>query len=496
MQEFNKKLFILSLSLVVIGICLYRFPSDDGLRHVAMAFADFKGWGDVYPFSNFEVFKDYDPWFGYDFSLALSADCLKHTPVSLLTQKFVLIKVLSLFFSALFLYLVLTRSGIFKDIVDQDSFTLTYIILIILLAQPFLRIIIIRPFAFGSFFLFYTVGRKGIIRGALSSAALTFFYPYLAWFYTIPTGFAHFLKGDKKFALGVISVTIVFLCLQPSSFWGFQLALLKSDLVRQEIVPKIGEFGSTFNNITFYVYLTGFLILYPLFPKKAKTLNYRNLLIIIYLIPAMKYIRYFIDITLPLLFISFGREILKASLKPYQGFTLRWGEMLKSGAQRLKSRLTPFTSITGRGKGAGVIPAHLNLKPYIALGYALILTLLIFRNYNKLSSLREFQAGLSTIPRNSLILTDFSLQYKILYTRPDLTVIPSCEIGFAEEAIKKEYIDFLNKGKVAPLARKTGAEFLIENRRMYLDPEEGKMLRLMKDDDKLRVWKVEVPKVN
>ena len=110
MREFNKKLFVLSLLVVVIGVCLYRLPSDDGLRHVGMAFGDFKSWGEVYPFSTFELFKDYDPWYGYDFSLRMIAAGLEHLPISLPALKFLLTKALALIFLLTFFHLVLNQN--------------------------------------------------------------------------------------------------------------------------------------------------------------------------------------------------------------------------------------------------------------------------------------------------------------------------------------------------------------------------------------------------
>ena len=78
MSKFDKRIFILTLSVVVLATCLITFPADDGLRHVGMAFSDFTSWGDVYPFSQFEELKDYDPWFGYDLTLRLIAVAVKH----------------------------------------------------------------------------------------------------------------------------------------------------------------------------------------------------------------------------------------------------------------------------------------------------------------------------------------------------------------------------------------------------------------------------------
>ena len=479
MQEFNKKLFILSLLIVVIGTCLYRFPSDDGLRHIGMAFGDFESWGDVYPFSQFEAFRNYDPWFGYDLTLRAVADCLQWTSLSPLLSRFLLAKVISFLFSLVFFYLVLQRSGILEEIKDRDTFTLAGIIIFVLLILSFLRITIIRPFAFGSFFLLYAVGQKGVVRGAVSSGVLMFFYPYLAWFYTIPAAFAHFVKGDKRFAAGAISLTLLFLYFQPPSFWGFQIALFQSDMVRNVINTKIGEFNSTFNNLLFYLYLSLFLILFPLFSGEVKKLNVRNLLIIIYLLPALKYIRYFLDLTLPLVFVSFGREMLKVLIEPYRKFISYWANAFSLALQRLK-----LPEMVKTAESA-------NIKPYLVIGYVFVFALLIHQGYEDFATFKKLRGDLSVIPVGSLVLSDFNLQYKILYLRPDLRIIPSCEMGFPEKGIKKEYIEFMNKGKVAALARKTGAEFFLEHRHMYVDPEDGKFLKVMKKSDKLRVWKVE-----
>ena len=131
-----------------------------------------------------------------------------------------------------------------------------------------------------------------------------------------------------------------------------------------------------------------------------------------------------------------------------------------------------------------------NLKPYIAIIYIIILVLFIHRNCEKYSSLKEFDSSLSAIPSRSMILTDFGLQYKTLYARPDLHLIPSCELGFPTKNIRKEYIEFINEGDVLPLARKTKARFFLENKKMYINPLEGKFLKLLKESNDLKVWRI------
>jgi hypothetical protein len=88
------------------------------------------------------------------------------------------------------------------------------------------------------------------------------------------------------------------------------------------------------------------------------------------------------------------------------------------------------------------------------------------------------------------VLTYFNLQYKILYLRPDLRIIPSCEIGFPKESIREEYLDFLNEGEILPLARKTNARFLLEPKNMYINPKDGEFLRLVKRKHNLRIWEI------
>jgi hypothetical protein len=492
-----RKSFVLSLLVVVICACFIKFPTDDALRHVGLAFSDFPhkpisisavptAWGEVYPHSYFEVFKDYDPWFGYDLVLKIVASGLKFFPISPLLSQFLLIKILSLLLSLAFLYLALARSGVLEEIKDRHTFTLAYVILLLLILKPFLRMLIARPFSFGTLFVLYAVGQRGILKGALSSAVLAFFYPYLAWFYTIPVSLAHFLKGNRRFALGAILFTLVFLGLQPSSFWGFQLALFKSDLVRASINPKITEFFPSLNLLAL-LYLAGFLVLYPLFPERAKKLTHQNLVIIFYLIPSLKHIRYFVDLTLPLLFVSFGRELLTVLVEPYQKFTssltmsfVFWKNTLESTLQRLKLLGTRPESKQ----------KHFNLKPLIVALYVLASVLMIPKNYKMFSSFKAFQADLSVIPQGSVVLTHFNLQYKILYVRPDLRIIPSCEMGFPTDSIRKEYVEFMNEGEVIPLARKTSAQFLLEHKRMYINPKNGEFLRLIRKGKNLNIWKV------
>jgi hypothetical protein len=179
--------------------------------------------------------------------------------------------------------------------------------------------------------------------------------------------------------------------------------------------------------------------------------------------------------------------MLKALLEPYRKLTSHlkwsfgfWKNTLVTGLQNLKLLGTR----TDRQR------VNINLKPYLLILYALVSVPVIQLNHKEFSSLRKFQADLSVIPTGSVVLTHFNLQYKILYVRPDLRIIPSCEMGFAKNCIRKEYLQFMNEGEVLPLARKTNARFLLEPKGMYINPQNGKSLRIVKKGKNLKIWKV------
>jgi hypothetical protein len=131
-----------------------------------------------------------------------------------------------------------------------------------------------------------------------------------------------------------------------------------------------------------------------------------------------------------------------------------------------------------------------SLKPYIIVTYLIICLLMIYINSRQIDSLKVFRVGLRPIPEKSLVLTNFNLQYKILFLRPDLRLIPSCEIGFTREDISKEYINFLNEGTLSQISKKTGATYFLEQKDTYVNPMDGKFLKLLKTNGTLKLWKI------
>jgi hypothetical protein len=109
---------------------------------------------------------------------------------------------------------------------------------------------------------------------------------------------------------------------------------------------------------------------------------------------------------------------------------------------------------------------------------------------DQLEKVNENEKFLSSIPKGQTILSSFNLQYRILFVRPDLKIIPSCDITWPSPQIRDEYIEFFKSGKFKGLASSTSARYLIEANEMYLDPRESKYLEFVDKQDKLTIWKI------
>jgi hypothetical protein len=321
---------------------------------------------------------------------------------------------------------------------------------------------------------------------------LSFFYPYLSWFYIIPVAFAHLFKGSKKFAVGALGFLIPFLALQPPSFWKFQTALFSSGLFRSAIHGQIGEFTPSFLSGHFYLVLAGFLIMYPKFSIRTRKLNCASLLLLIYLVPGLQYIRYYLDLILPLFFVCYAREISILLKKPLQDLVSDWRNLIYNAVIVRLRTITRWRPQQGASEAKESDDDRFSKlrKSLIAAAYLVVLLYLVQLNQGLLSGLKTFREGLKDVPESTLIISSFPLQYKTLLVRPDLRIIPSCELGFSSPEIREEYEAYFNEGLVVPLMEKTGVQYLIENRDVEIDPQEGNRLERVADNDQVRVWKL------
>jgi len=471
--------FVLALVVTLVCVVLLEHPEDDALRHVGLAFGSGASWGETYPFSVFETYADYDPWYGFDLVLHGLAWLVSWLPGSRLLHQFLLTEVLALALTGGLLALAVSRSRIREAIEDGPSFAIAMGVLVLVMHQPILRLALVRPFAFGTLFLLYAVGGRGVVRGVLSGAVVSFFYPYLAWIYTIPVVVAHLVRGSRTFALGVGISLGVSLLVQPASFWKLVSAQILTEGARDQASAYISEIAPASEHLGFVaVFALAWLVLLPALPAASRRLRESHLLALLFLVPSFKYIRYFIDVELVLLFAIYGRDAVGALRGPVDRVVGWWGQRLRAITGRLRRR----ESEEGRSSRS--------LLPIIAVLYVVVTLLMGLTSLVQHVSFVEYQERLEPIPEGSLVLTDFNSQYRILYTRPDLRVVPSCNIAFPRPDIEEAYHRYFQEGDACGLAEQIGADFLLDTRGMYLDPTRTGCLDLLVDEETMRLWEI------
>ena len=488
MHDYSKALWV--ALLVTVGfVALLTFPPDDGLRHVGLAFGPHRDWGSVYPHSVFALHGGYDPWWGYDHLLRLVARGLSALALPPLLAPFVLMKLLSLLFMVAFVALVIRRGRLAEASRDGRGFLLALGLVLLCLTNSLMRLSLARPFGFGTLFLLYTVGTRGWLRGLLSAAALTALYPYLAWIYTVPVALVGLWRGDRRFALGVAAATLGGALVQSGAFFSMQLALIRSDGLRSQFEIKIGEFTSFWTHLRFYGFFLGLaLVLYPWLARREKVPAERWLLLL-FLVPSVRYVRYLLDVALPLLVVSYGAEVVGLLREPLGRLAAAWKARLpRRGAPaqpeaQAQAQAQAETGAVPPAKGRSLWPV-LTLLYVVAFGGASVIGL---KEYVRL---RHLAGDLAPVPRDALVLTEFDAQYELLLVRPDLRLVPSSELVFFAPAIRTEYLGFFNRGEVCPLARRIGATFFVERRGMYVDPQSASCLERVPSSAALNLWRV------
>ncbi len=491
-RRFDRALW-LTILVITLGVALMSFPRDDGLRHVGLAFSPERSWGQVYPFSTYERFSSVNPWYGHDLTLRGLARLCALLPGHALAARFVLIKLLLALLVGSLLLISLWRSKISAVVVDGHSFTTALLLLLLVLCWPILRAITVRPVIFGTLFLLYAVGARGAVSGLISSAALFFFYPYLAWMYTLPAALAQLLRGCRAFAAGAILATVGALSLLPRDFWELILEVARSGQRRALLNSQITEFVSAFSQpglVLFFV--VGWLVLVTRLSRTNRGWAPVHLVMLLFLPISLLHIRYFIDVLLPLLFVAYAAPATRLLLPPFKRTLTGWAGIF-GGLMNRQTRSAAPTQDPPAPASDPPAPAsrRRSLMWLILPLYGLVFALIGLRGCENYRALAAEQQTLAVIPRGSLALTEFNLQYRLLFLRPDLRLIPSSELGFFAPRIKEEYLRFFNQGDVCSLAHRVKARFFVDGRGIYLDPQQVGCLRLVREQEKLRIWRIE-----
>lgn len=472
-----RRAFALLPALVAPLLALHLVPGDDALRHVAIAFLGGRRWGDVYPFSEFARFPDYDPWWGYDAALRALHAVVVPLPIDRLAAQFLVLKLLSALLVGVALWLMARRSRIGAAIVDPRTFLLAVVVTALALAMPLQRMASARPFVFGTLFLVYAVGRTGAVHGFLAAALLTALYPYLAWIYLLAAAAAHLWRGSRAFALGAIAAALAGAAFRPADFAGFVTALAHSGAVRAEVAAafRITELTPLWQHpytVALAVLAAWWLV--PRLPGNARGLRTEHVMALCFLPVSALFARYFVDVVIPLLFVAHAADAVGAAQAPVARIAAR----LRGGA----SDAGTATATSSR--------RSLLLSALLVVALAAVVGALGVRSLHQHEHLARVADNLAPIPRGSLVLTQFNLQYRILYARPDLSLVPSSELGFPLPEIHDAYVAYVAHGRACALARRIGAAYLVDTPSHRLDTGDRACLHPLRAVGDLRLWRV------
>ena len=446
--EYRRALTALML-VVAAFISLSSAPVDDALRHVGLAFAEHRSWGEVYPHSVFSQYPGYDPWWGFDLTLRRIAELAGILPLPRLTMQFLAVKTLSFALLAAFLLLAVRRAGVPREVRSPAGLVAAAALVGLFLAAPIARVLTVRPFILGTLYLLLALPGGGAVRGALSAGALAFFYPYLFWIYTLPVAAAHLVRGDRSYGAAAVAATVAAVAVQPADFWGLLRDLARSEAVRALIDVKITEFSpATQEPLLALLVILPLVCAMPFLPAASRRIGVPHLLMLFFAPAAVKYVRYLIDVELTMLFVVCAGGLLPRWIPVVERIGAFWEHAAHNALARLP---------VGRNPDRGRVKVT-NLRPWIGLGATALAVIVGLVGLERQGEYRDLEHALETIPPGSLVLTEFNPQYALLYVRPDLRLVPSCEIGFPAEAIRKPYIHFLNEGDPCALAAAVGAD--------------------------------------
>ena len=267
------------------------YPTDDFLRH--SRYLDYKplgGYAYMFPDSLFEEFK-FNPWYGFDYMTGLINNYIgKENTIVVYEIVFV-----CLFFAGLILNMHTSEE-------DKESMSLTLLLVFLLMSYSLYRVTLIRPSILLSILMLFGLKGKRFLPGVLFSSLCAFFY-YLFLFYTVPLSLAHIFRGNKRFGYGLIAGSALslsaWLLLTDFSYMDFIINLFTGLFNRESITiqENIISLGKITNPIVFLA-----VVFFACTVYRKRNID-RYLALIIITIPLAIQVRYFLDITLPLMVI-------------------------------------------------------------------------------------------------------------------------------------------------------------------------------------------------
>jgi len=340
----------------------------------------------MYPFSKFEQFTS-NPWYGFDLIAGIFKNNIGAENTVILFE----ITFICLFFTAIILNI--------RDTEEEKKYLSIYILLAIFLTSYCLgRITLIRPTILIAIITLLCLKGRSSISGFIITVFSAFLY-YLFFVFFIPLAVAHYLKGSKRFAVGIASGVVVSLIvwIYNTDYEYFKVLwfvlsglLFDRDGIRiSENIISLSLIGSQFVFLLLFFFIATVL-------SRLKVDIY--IVLIVLTIPIAIQLRYFIDITIPLMFL----------------YTVKNSEFIeKVMSNNTYRKLTEIS---------------------VLISLVLLIPALSGRAVENGVSLEDIN-----LPKGSVVFSDsMSIAFSTIYWNKELVrVLPAAEIGWNDTETKK-----------------------------------------------------------
>jgi len=407
--------------LLLAGTLIYAirpYPVDDFLRHIR--YIDYKplgGYAFMFPYSYFETFR-FNPWYGFDLIAGIVKNAVGPDRTVIAYE---------IAFTCLFIIAMLFN---FRTSRKSNLFPVTLIILFTFLSYGFYRIGLIRPAILISVFLLFGIAGRRFVSGVLLATVSAFFY-WLFWLYMVPLCAAHYIRGSRRFALGVFLGTVTSLL-----SWGIltdceyfrvvphlfsALVSGRDNIMISENILSLGKLATP------VIFLSVACFVFTVKVRKKTDLVF---MLIIFTLPLSIQVRYFLDVSLPLIFIYTVNNNL---------------DLIETFSDRVKPAIEAF----------GIISMVLIVPPLLDRSV----------EGEKAYTLNDLNLSVGSVVFTEGLPANFHL---IFYNREPIRVIPSAEIGWNDAVTKKLLKDLSGKpvldDKICPYLQAYGVNYVVSEK--------------------------------
>jgi len=441
---------------VLFAIALDISMLDDGLRHIAFAVHQdsMHSWGEVFPHS---LFGSYDPWHLWHSLLGQLSHIVSYRYIQIYVNTFIL-----------FILMILVHMYL-RKVVSYSFGSMIYVVVFVIVAVFGGRYWMMRPDALSGLYVFAVLLLPNRILPALVLALLYGPFYYLFFLYMGSVGLVFMVQQKWRAfigtSLGAIAVGMYFLFSDFDGYIETLFYVLTDQSLREGLVVTEGEpLFSLFSLLDYTVAVPLFLGMASLQIYKRYSYFKKHTLVLFLVITAVLWInqiRYF-ALFLPFMVVCFLSFWIEMNFIEFlENTKKKWG-VFKQDIKRIRFIIDPLTVI-----------------------YMLVVTTLMLTTFSYTETVeRKKYFKESFFMHKTILMNSMNLDlYSALYHNPTMHIVPSCGIGWfddADEKMKDIYIRMQKKKgiteeEISKLLRYVDADIYIH----YIK-REGARLRFAK----------------